>query len=111
MSLVDVANGIEMHGVVKSVQRGLIDRINAGEGELVPENNRYCLDITISTVNSKKCIVLVNHSLSLHVTYRYTPNARLVSDNVLRIYESELNTAVRGYHSFYNVNWQVIEFY
>lgn len=106
MSLVDVANGIEMHGVVKSVQRGYIDKVNVNETELVAEDDWRYLDVTISSVNINKCVVLINQAAA-----ESNPVARLVSNNTLRIRATGKNANIRYYYHFDNVNWQVIEFY
>lgn len=104
MSLVDVANGIEMHGVVKSVQRGESNTsIGRDEG----------LTITINEVDTSKSILIL-HSFSLtgqkgtlSADY-YSCNGKLINANQIYLYYT-YNSSYGN--SLIKVNWQVIEFY
>lgn len=94
-------------GAVKSVQRGVYTNTGGDSTVRNRENNIPYVDITISTVNTKKALVFANESQQLvSNTANRISNIRLVNATTIRIYSVSINANIFNY-----VSWQVVEFY
>lgn len=87
------------NGVIKSVQRGVLDKTNITTYD---DYGRYC-DVTISAVNISKSFLIVNSS-----SETYNANAKLLNSKTIRFYQTDISSSSNA--SFSNYNWQVIEF-
>ncbi len=100
--------GLLGRGMVKSVQRGQFGDNALTKSEQIGAYTYYYKDITISSVNISKSIVLINTSFG-NSTPVQASNAKLLNSTTLRIYNTYNYNPDR--HYIQNANWQVIEFY
>lgn len=92
-------------GAVKSRQEIVIDEADITLSDENFYNRRY-KDYTISAVNIEKTIILVNSSISSGASYTYTPCARFINSNTIRVYCSNSNV-----EKIYATYIQIVEFY
>lgn len=83
---------------IKSIQYGTIQGKVTNSRDEVFTNNNY-LDVTISEINTKKSIVVLNQSLSNNTGFSW----RFINSTTLRI--------IVTYSAINGLVWQVIEFY
>lgn len=98
---------------VKSVQKGIIQRVSTYSKEDSSFENAHYIDINISDVDIDKSIILVNTASASSGSgtniINYFPCARFISGNVIRVYETfEYNDGGSYIEKFI---WKVIEFY
>lgn len=86
---------------VKSVQRGTYDEMyNRGETATV----------TINSINTAKSILIINASVANSDT-TYSVCGEITNSTTITLWHTNWDGGDAKYHSFYDMKWQVIEFY
>ena len=98
---------LQNKGAVKSVQRGSYHNTNNSKDG--SEFGASYKDIAISPINIDKSFIIVYSSYQPSSTGSQPANGRILSSTKIRIYGNLMSS--HDEDRFYNVQWQVIEFY
>ena len=90
--------------VVKSIQRGVLDYTS--ESEPVYDTYQKIFNVKISTVNPKKCFVILNNGTTDKPRITYLSN---ITENTLSL--ARVNIEAPSRESYPQCGWQVIEYY